>query len=130
MNELPVRLGPLALLLTVVSICLTTLCVLTVTTAQADLRLSEKYAKTVQERYELEAEGQRELAALREGKSLLLEEPDGTFRLELEQDNAKLTALFRKDGDGYEVVSWRHERAWKENDSIGELWGGFAGLPF
>ena len=130
MNELPVRLGPLALLLTVVSICLTTLCVLTVTTAQADLRLSEKYAKTVQERYELEAEGQRELAALREGKSLLLEEPDGTFRLELEQDNAKLTALFRKDGDGYEVVSWRHERAWTENDSIGELWGGFAGLPF
>ncbi len=130
MNELPVRLGPLALLLTVVSICLTTLCVLTVTTAQADLRLSEKYAKTVQERYELEAEGQRELAALREGKSLLLEEPDGTFRLELEQDNAKLTALFRKDGDGYEVVSWRHERAWKENDSIGELWSGFAGLPF
>ena len=41
----PIKLGPLALLLTVITICLTTLAILTLTTARADLRLAEKYAE-------------------------------------------------------------------------------------
>ena len=130
MNEVPVRLGPLALLLTVVSICLTTLSVLTFTTAQADLRLSEKYADTVRERYELEAEGQKELGELIEGKTMLLQEPDGTYRLELEKNRATLTAVLRESGAGLEVISWKHERAWEEDLSIGDLWEGPIGLPF
>lgn len=58
MNQVPIRLGPLALLLTIISICMTTLSILTYTTSEADLRLAEKYAETVRVRYELEAEGQ------------------------------------------------------------------------
>ena len=54
----PIKLGPLALLLTVITICLTTLAILTLTTARADLRLAEKYADTVAARYELERMGQ------------------------------------------------------------------------
>ena len=48
MNKAPIRLGPMALLLTVISICLTILAILTFTTARADLRLAQKYAETVQ----------------------------------------------------------------------------------
>ena len=130
MNEVPVRLGPLALLLTVISICLTTLAVLTVTTAGADRRLAEKYAETVRERYELEAEGQRELGELLEGRSMLLQEPDGTYRMELTKNGATLTAVLRENGNGYDILSWRHERKWEEDLTIGDLWEGPVGLPF
>ena len=58
MHQVPIKLGPLALLLTIISICLTTLSILTCTTSGADLRLAQKYAETVQTRYSLEREGQ------------------------------------------------------------------------
>ena len=56
MHQVPIKLGPLALLLTIISICLTTLSILTCTTSGADLRLAQKYAETVQTRYSLERE--------------------------------------------------------------------------
>ena len=42
MKHVPIKLGPLALLLAVISICLTTLALLNVSTAKADERLAEK----------------------------------------------------------------------------------------
>ena len=62
MNHAPVKLGPLALLLTVISICLTILSILTYTTAGADDRLAQRYSQTTTERYELEIAGQEALA--------------------------------------------------------------------
>ena len=58
MKQLPVKLGPLALLLTVISICLTTLSILTFTTARADASLARKYADTVTARYSLMNQGE------------------------------------------------------------------------
>ena len=58
MKQVPIRLGPLALLLTVVAICMTVLALLTFSTARADLAMAQKLAASTQERYELEAEGQ------------------------------------------------------------------------
>ncbi len=58
MKHIPVRLGPLALLLTVVAICMTVLGLLTFSTARADLAMAQKLAASTQQRYELEAEGQ------------------------------------------------------------------------
>ena len=73
MRHIPIKLGPLALLLTVISICMTTLGVLAFATARADWNLAQKYADTVQTRYALEAEGQRFLQtaakALEEGNA-------------------------------------------------------------
>ena len=66
MKQVPIKLGPLALLLTVISICVTTLAILTFTTARADLRLAEKYAQTVETRYALERQGQEFLHELSE----------------------------------------------------------------
>ena len=57
MNRIPIRLGPLALLLTVIAICVSSLGVLSVADAAADLRLAERYAETVRIRYELEEKG-------------------------------------------------------------------------
>ena len=50
MQQIPIKLGPLALLLTVISICLTTLSILTFSTSSADMRLAQRYAETVRER--------------------------------------------------------------------------------
>ena len=69
MKHVPIKLGPLALLLAVVAICLTILSILSFTTGQADLRLAQRYADTVKERYALEAEGQQFFADVCEGKA-------------------------------------------------------------
>ena len=73
MRHIPIKLGPLAMLLTVISVCMTTLGILAFATARADWNMAQKYADTIQTRYALEAEGQRFLQtaalALREGKA-------------------------------------------------------------
>jgi hypothetical protein len=133
MKQVPIKLGPLALLLAVVSICLTTLAILTFATARADLRLAEKYADTVSTRYALERQGQEFLRELSETDradwDLMGWEPDadGICRESFEQDGTVLEVGFRATGGkSFEVVSWRIEKTWTEDESIGELWdGGF-----
>lgn len=133
MKQIPIKLGPLALLLTVISICLTTLAILSFTTASADLRLAEKYADTVQTRYELESRGQEFLKELSETDpadySLMGWERDagGNYTEALECDGTVLHIGFRPDrASAYQLISWRLEKNWEEDESIGTLWdGGF-----
>ena len=133
MKQTPIKLGPLALLLTVISICLTTLGILAFTTARADLRLAEKYAQTVETRYALERDGQeflRELSETDPGDWGLMDwerDAAGVFWTAFERGNTSLRIGFRPDRErGYALVSWRQETGWAEDESIGELWdGGF-----
>ena len=133
MRQIPIKLGPLAPLLTVISICLTTLAILSFTTASADLRLAEKYADTVQTRYELESRGQEFLQELSETDpadySLMGWERDagGNYTEALECDGMVLHIGFRPDrASAYQLISWRLEKNWEEDESIGTLWdGGF-----
>ena len=136
MKQVPVKLSPLALLLAVISICLTTLAILTFTTAQADLRLAEKYAETVSTRYALEKQGQAFLAELSETDPAdwelmgLEKDAGGIWRTEFEQDGARLRIAFRADASGgVTPVSWRHVKDWAEDESLGELWDGGFFIP-
>ena len=105
MNKAPIRLGPLALLLTVVSICLTILAILSFSTARADMRLAEKYAETVQTRYALDRMGQEYLAALDSGSEAApTPDEDGVIRREFEQDGYTLRIGLHSDGNGGEVL--------------------------
>lgn len=110
MNHVPIKLGPLALLLAVVSICLAVLSILTFTTARADLALAEQYAETIQTRYALEEQGQRFLAEAEPGA-------EETF----EQDGIRLVVALGEDGA---VVRWTLEREWNQEDTFGNLWLG------
>lgn len=110
MNHVPIKLGPLALLLTVVSICLAVLAILTFATARADLVLAEKYAETVQTRYALESEGQRFLASAKPGDQQVFE-----------QDGMRLTVALDENG---RVICWAIEKEWSQEDTIGDLWSG------
>ena len=130
MNQTPIKLGPLALLLTVISICLTVLSILTYTTARADMRLAEKFADTVQLRYELEAEGQSFLRDLDEDAAMMLMDAErdaqGTYWTELERNGSQLRIGVKADGKGgYDVVAWKHEREWTQDTTMGNLWAGF-----
>ena len=131
MKQVPIKLGPLALLLAVISICLTTLAILTFTTARADLRLAVKYAETVRIRYALEQQGQEFLQTLSGtdpadyGLMDWERDRDGVYWTEFEQDGATLRIGFRPDHDtGYTLLSWRQEKGWVEDDSIVTLWNG------
>lgn len=131
MKQVPIKLGPLTLLLTVISICLTTLAILTFTTARADMRLAEKYAETVRTRYALEAEGQRFLQEIQgmdsADLSLMGLERDaaGVCWKTLEQDGARLRIGFTFDREGSHVAAWRQDREWDQDTGIGNLWTGF-----
>jgi len=127
MKQVPIKLGPLALLLTVISICLTVLSILNFTTARADLRLAEKYAETVSTRYALEVDGQELLRELRDADPALLEmkrDASGRWHTDLERDGAHLRIAVEKAGDSWQVAEWRIEKDWQEDTGL-KLWGGF-----
>ena len=128
MKQVPIKLGPLALLLTVISICLTVLAILSFTTARADLRLAEKYAQTVSERYLLEAEGQELLAELQDSDPGMLNmerDANGVWWTDLEKDGAHLHIGVKKSADGWEPVAWRMDKDWEEDTEL-DVWdGGF-----
>ena len=128
MKQVPIKLGPLALLLTVISICLTVLSILIFTTARADLRLAEKYAETVSTRYALEVEGQELLRELQDSDPALMDmtrDAAGRWHADLERDGAHLRIAVKKAGDGWQVVEWRQEKEWQEDTSL-NVWGGFS----
>ena len=119
MKHVPIKLGPLALLLTVISICMTTLGILAFATARADWNLAQKYADTVQTRYTLEARGQgflRDAAkACQEGKTLqeladTRTEEDGIFYKTLEEGEFRLKIGIVSENGSFRVVSWRIQR--------------------
>ena len=136
MKHIPIRLGPLALLLAVISICMTTLGILTFTTARADLSMAEKYAETVQARYGLEKEGQRfllEAGEVLEGGAGLQSLPDTdtdedgvTWKRIVDGDYSLLVGIRPEEGEGagLQVVGWRLTKAWEEDTSMGNLWNG------
>ena len=130
MKEVPVKLGPLTLLLTVISICLTTLAILNFTTARADLRLAERFAGTVETRYALEAQGQ---AFLREidgagpddpALAALERDSDGVYWYTAERDGAFLRIGLVEGETGFEPVAWRQEKEWEQDEFIEDLWTG------
>ncbi len=132
MNHTP-KLGPLALLLTVISICLTIMSILSYTTAGADMRLAEKYADTVSERYALEIKGQELLesadAVISSGgvpAGFSVSDTDGReYFADLKEGDLNLRIGIRTDGSGdYEIISWKYEHDWVQDTRIGNLWSG------
>ncbi len=126
------RLGPIAIFFTIVAAVLATLAMLTVSTSRADVVLAQRFAQTTSIRYALEADGNRFLAALdtspqealaMDGAEVL---ENGNYRYTTGQDTYHLTIEVTQNPDlnTYEVISWRMNKDWDENDAMGELWGG------
>ena len=121
MKHVPIRLGPLALLLSVVSICLTVLAILSYSTASADLRLAQRYAQTVKTRYELEAEGMRAVRNVcKEGQ-----QGTGGFSLFVENESGmRLSIGMEQKGGRWSITRWQLQAPWEEDTELDPVWTG------
>lgn len=127
MKRIPVRLGPLALLLTVVAICVTVLGLLTFTTARGDLAMAERYAATVQVRYRLEAQGQaflRDLEESPEALAALEQDESGACWQTFQEGDVSLRVTLMPQGEGFQVVGWQFSQEWEPQEELGGLWPG------
>ncbi|MBR5641886.1 MAG: hypothetical protein IKW92_07125 [Firmicutes bacterium] len=128
MKHVPIKLGPLALLLAVIAICLTILAFLSVTTGQADLRLAQRYADTVTERYALEAEGQQFFADVCEGRAPEAgrAEISGTLgSAAQETGQLRLDYTLKRNAKGtYDIAAWKFIRDWEEDTELDNIWTG------
>ena len=131
MKQVPIKLGPVALLLTVITICLTVMAILTLTTAAADQAMANRFADSTQIRFSLEAEGQQFLQQADEqlsGGGELQDLPDvstagNSVEKVFEQEGYQLTIRLRPEGDSdYTVTRWSLEKKWKEKETIDGLW--------
>lgn len=128
MKQIHVRLGPLALLLTVIVICMTVLGLLAMTTARGDLSMARRYAELVEARYSLEAEGQSflwETARDPETMDLLEKDENGVCWKILSKDGVSLKIGLTEQRKGFRVVSWQFMREdWEPNENLDGLWTG------
>lgn len=128
MKQIHVRLGPMALLLTVIVICMTVLGLLAVTTARGDLSIARRYAESVETRYSLEARGQKFLCqAARDPEELELLDMDqeGTRWKVLSEDGMSLRIGLAGQEGRLRVVSWQFVREdWEPQEAMGGLWSG------
>ena len=133
MKQKPTKLGGLAILLLVISISLVTLGVLTFSTAQADLRLAERYGETTAQQYQREIAGQTFLSEVRQALDAggtIGDLPDvtqngDTYEKTFTVGNAALCVGLREDGrGGYEVVRWETQAQWSPQERTNNLWGG------
>ncbi len=128
MKQIHVRLGPLALLLTVIVICMTVLGLLALTTARGDLSMARRYAEAVDTRYSLEAKGQAflwETAKDPGALNQLERDKNGTFWRILSENGMSLRIGLAGKGRGFRVVSWQFiQESWEPKEDIGGLWNG------
>ena len=109
MNTGRLRLGLLSILLSVIVICMSVLSLLSFATSMADMRLAQRYARTVEIRYQLE----------KQGRELLQQQ--GAVNTEIVLDGYKL--IIESDESG-EIKTWCIEKIWQQDESIDDLWEG------
>lgn len=134
MKRRQMRLGTVAVLFTVVVLCISVLAVLSVATVRADKAMAERYAQQVSERTDLENAGQRWLkevddALQTKGTALTQDDlPKGssldgekistvcvgntrTLTVELELD-------FANSVPSYTILSWINTAQWEEDTQL------------
>ena len=125
MNRPPIRLGPLAVLLLVITIALSTLAILTFTTARADRVLSERFADAVRIRYELDREGHAFLADIAKDAANIQkyspDEKDGGYLCRFEKEGYTLSVTVSEDGT---LMDWDLQKDWDHSEDIDNLWPG------
>lgn len=129
------RLGPIALFLTVIAAVVATLAMLTFATSRADAALAERFAAVTSIRGELEKEGSRFLQeaekTLQEGAGELPEgavlTDSGNWKYYLEKDGYALTVeVAAEDGTAapYTIENWKITKLWEGDDPFEDLWPG------
>ena len=124
MNRPPIRLGPLAILLLVISTALTTMAILTYSTSKADLVLAQRFADSVRIRYQLDEQGCRIMQQLEEdpqsAAAIGFEYNEGKYEYHSSLEGYTLTIVIDESG---QLVSNRIHKDWSPEDDY-NLWPG------
>ncbi len=129
-----IRLGPIAIFLVIVAVVLSTMVVLTTATTHADRVMAERYAAVTQQRYALNAQGERFLQAVDEMAAAGELSADA---LGAEESEAGITKEFKADGytlaitvapsdhaEGYTIEQWKLSKDWNAEDPYQNFWKG------
>ena len=129
-----IRLGPIAIFLTIVTIVLATLAVLTTATTNADKVMAERHASVTKARYELEAKGEKFIAAYDaqaakgrpNAKKLGAKKTKDGYEKTISGDGYTLEIILGspdRKGD-YRIVKWNLKKKWNEEDPYSKVWKG------
>ena len=126
-SDTPAAVGGSSLLVIFAVLCLTIFALLSLSTVQADGRLTQSAAKAVKAYYDADAKAEEILADLRRGVVADGVEQNGdcyTYVCEVSQTQ-KLTVTVRIYTDGYEILQWQTESCadWEADESI-NVWDG------
>lgn len=126
-SDTPAAVGGSSLLVIFAVLCLTIFALLSLSTVQADGRLTAISAKAAKEYYEADTEAEEILSELRNGKVPEGVEKDGDiYRYSCYvSDTQVLKVVVRISGNGYEVLQWQTESStdWEADDSL-NVWDG------
>ena len=120
-------IGVSSLLIIFSVLCLTVFAILSVSTASAGSRLSEKAAQSVTDYYAADSRAEKTIAALRSGEIPEGVSADGnTYSFTCPaSDTLELQVKVRISGSDYEVLQWQmvSTASWQNDESL-NLWDG------
>ena len=136
-----IRLGPIAVFMTIVVIVLATLSVLTTATTNADKVMATRFADVTKTRYELEAKGEKfiqmydeqvqsgkadpgKLGAKRSGSEYVKSIKNKGYILEVRVRPAGSSADGRVKNKKYEITGWKLKKEWNADDPYSNVWKG------
>lgn len=123
----PPVVGGSSLLVMFAVLCLTVFALLALSTVQADRRLSDASARSVEVYYEADCRAEEILARLRAGEIPAgVTETDGVYTYACAiSDTQELRVSVREDGGDWTVLQWQAVSTadWQEDDSL-DLWDG------
>jgi hypothetical protein len=129
-----IRLGPIAIFLTIIAIVMATLAVLTTATTNADKVMAERFAEVTKTRYALEAEGEKFIREFDEqagsgkidAKKLGAKKSGAAYIKTIKNNGYILKAGVTSAGnkDGYKITEWKLEKEWNADDPYSNVWKG------
>ncbi|GFI62497.1 hypothetical protein IMSAG049_01681 [Clostridiales bacterium] len=125
----PAAVGGTSLLTAFAVLCLTVFALLCLSTVQADVRLADASARSVEEYYDADCRAQEILARLRAGEQLdEVSYSNGIFSYSCPiSDTKALEVEVQLEGSEYTVLRWQSvaTEEWESNNTL-ELWDGTA----
>lgn len=124
------RIGSVAVLFSVVVLCVAIFSILTVVTAVSDRNMTERYAQQVTQRYDCLNQGEIWLSqadAYFRGEGQLPEntsEENGCLTAQLESDDSVLLVQAQNSPDGVQVLRWELTVRWQPEQGWTLLNGG------
>lgn len=126
-TDTPPAVGGSSLLVIFIVLCLTVFAVLSLSSVQADGRLSTASAEAVQAFYEADCKAEEILAQLRQGivpEGVTVSEDRYCYECPV-TDTQKLVVEAEVTGEDYRILRWQTEstHSWQEEESL-NLWDG------